>query len=243
MSDDEASSLCESEHFAFSTTQIYKFKDGRKAYKFRGSQHEYDMMIAAGDCSVKVHGRVLLRVPDCHVMMLGYHVIMLGYIMDLETPLDVKTVDVSQRKILMEQMISVVLALHKKGVIHGDVKPANMLLCSDGKLRLCDFQEARKVDDDPSEWEGMSTDNYMSPHRCRYWPDGGDPAPTIEDDLYGLGLSIWELYTRKIPFENEYGDDILNTLKSGQTVDVNEVEDEIVRVIICKYLRYGGANL
>jgi serine/threonine protein kinase len=40
-------------------------------------------------------------------------------------------------------MISVVQELHGKGILHGDIKPANMLLCPDGQIRLCDFAEAR----------------------------------------------------------------------------------------------------
>jgi serine/threonine protein kinase len=78
----------------------------------------------------------------------------MGYIMDLETPLEPKTVEPGQHRFLKDQMISVVLALHRKGIIQGDLKPANMLLCSDGKLRLSEFAEARRVDDDLESWEG-----------------------------------------------------------------------------------------
>lgn len=192
MCHDESDGFFEPEHFAFSTTQLYKSKDGRKVYKFRGSQHEYDMMIAAGDCSVKVHGRILLRTPSCEIWMTGY-------IMDLETPLEVELVGISERNLLTEQMISVVHALHNKGIIHGDIKPANMLLCSDGKLRLCDFQEARKVDDDPNEYEGMTTENYMSPHRCRYWPDGGDPLGRLKMTYMALDLAFGSFIQQRSP--------------------------------------------
>jgi serine/threonine protein kinase len=217
-------------------SQIYKVKGTRKAYKSGGSKHEFVMMTAAGECSVKAHGLSLLRDPFGLVMIMGY-------VMDLETPLEPQTVEPGQRRRLTDQMISVVLALHRKGIIHGDIKPANMLLCSDGKLRLCDFAESRRVDEAPDSWEGATTINYMSPLRCRNGTEGPDPPPTIEDDIYGLGLSIWELFTGKIPFEDDYMDDIINNVKTGQTVDVNEVEDAEVREIICKYLRRGGAKV
>jgi serine/threonine protein kinase len=55
----------------------------------------------------------------------------------------------------------------EKGIIHDDIKPANMLLCSDGKIRFCDFAEARLLSEDPADWEGMTTRNYVSPHRVR----------------------------------------------------------------------------
>jgi serine/threonine protein kinase len=229
--------LVESPPFAVSSNaQLYKVKDRAMVCKSRGTQREYDIMRAAGDCSVKSYGRCLVRPPSGEV-------IMTGFLMDLETPLDPKKVDPSQRPMLMEKMIQVVLKLHRKGIIHGDIKPANMLICSDGEVRLCDFAEARFSDEDPDEWDGITTVNYMSPKRCRNWPDSGDPPPTVEDDLYGLGLSIWELYTGKIPFEDVYMDDIMDTVKEGATVDVDEVSEASVREVIRKFLRCGGAKV
>ena len=228
--------LIELKPIAFANSLLYKLKGCRKAYKSGGSQREFEIMNAADECSVKAHGLTLLR--DCCGQVSAT-----GFIMDLETPLDPKTVEPGRHRLLMGQMISVVLALHSKGIVHGDIKPANMLLCSDGKVRLCDFSEARRVSNDLDDWHGETTVNYMSPFRCRNWPDGPDPPPTIEDDLYGLGLSIWELYTGKVPFEQDYIDDILDYVKTGQTVDVDEVKEEGVRETIRKYLRYGGSKV
>ena len=219
-----------------SNSQIYKFKDCQKALKFRGSQREFDLSLAAGDCSVRIYGRSMSRNVRGEISLDGF-------IMDLETPFEPKAVNESQRKILMDDMISVVLALHRKGIVHGDIKPKNMLLCSDGKLRLCDFAEGRRIEEDPNEWEGITTANYMAPTRCQNWRNAADPPPTIEDDLYSLGLSIWELYTGKVPFEDEYIDDILDTVKTGKTVDVDEVKEESVRETIRNFLRYGGAKV
>jgi serine/threonine protein kinase len=144
-----------------------------------------------------------------------------GFTMKRETPIDVKAIDPNDRSDLMHGMRSSVLALLEKGIIHGDIKPANMLLCSDGKIRLCDFAEARLLSEDPADWEGMTTTNYVSPYRCRKnsnWPDDRDSAPVVEDDLYALGLSIWELWTGEMPFDGLYADDIREMVRSGQTV-------------------------
>ncbi|WEW54922.1 hypothetical protein PRK78_000349 [Emydomyces testavorans] len=229
--------VIDSKALSFSTnSQIYKFRNEQKAYKFGASQREFDFLRAAGDCAVKVHGRSLWR-DNCGVVRVD------GVIMDLGTPFDPKTVEASQRKTLMNQMISLVRKLHSKGIIHGDIKPDNFLLCKDGQLRLCDFSESLRIGEDPCEWGGLTTTNYISPTRTRRWPDHGEPPPTIEDDLYGVGVSIWELYTRKRPFDGWYIDDIMWALQRGETVDVSEVKDENVRAVICEYLRYGGAKV
>jgi hypothetical protein len=233
------SNKLEPKPIALGSSQIYRLREGRKVFKLRGSQREFDLMNAAGDLSVKAHGRVLYLDPTNGLVHTT------GFIMDLETPLDPKTVGRDQYRPLMNQMISAVLALHKKGIVHGDIKPANMLICSDGKLRLCDFNEARRLDNplDGKTWEGETTTNYLSPFRCRDWPDGSDPLPTIRDDLYALGLSIWELFTGMMPFDDVYMDDIMDTVKAGNTVDVDQVEDKEVREVIRKYLRCGGAKV
>lgn len=83
----------------------------------------------------------------------------------------------------------------------------------------------------------------MPPNRCRAcdWPNSGVLSPTVEDDLYGL--SIWELYTGKVPWGGSHlNDDVVAPmLKAGKTVNVEEVEDEEIREVIRGYLRCGGA--
>ncbi len=64
----------------------------------------------------------------------------------------------------------------------------------------------------------------------------------VEDDLYALGLSIWELWTGEMPFNGVYADDIREMVKAGQTVDVTMVQDQAARAMICDYFRYGGAK-
>jgi hypothetical protein len=229
--------LIEPRPFAVSSnSQLSYYRDGYKVFKFRGTQREIDMMLAAGDCSVRVCGRVVFPNLD------GTFVTM-GFTMPRETPLNVVATDPARCPTLLHGMVSRVLALHARGMVHGDVKLANMLLCSDGQVRLCDFAEARPLNEDPANWEGTVTVNYVSPHRCRTWPGSRDPPPVVEDDLYGLGLSIWELYTGKVPFDGVYEDDVREAIKAGQTVDVMEVTDLAVRGMICQYLRCGGARV
>jgi serine/threonine protein kinase len=145
----------------------------------------------------------------------------------------------------MRQIIHTVQRIHVKRIIHGDVKLENMLLNSQGRLRLCDFGEARCEDEEEHLWEGNSTWHFESPNRLRRGERmGWDPAPpTGEDDLYGLGLSIWQLYTGKVPHGDIAGDDLglKERQRYGETVDVAEIDDLEAPEITTGLLRCGGA--
>ena len=112
-----------------------------------------------------------------------------------------------------------------------------MLRCNDGRLRLCDFDSARPIDEAPEAWEGVSTDQYLAPNRD-FFQTGTPPNPS--NDIYALGLSIWELYTGKQALMEEL-DNIEQVLKERRTVDLTEVEDQDVRELIRGFLRQGGA--
>lgn len=225
------------------SSMLYRIKGyPPKVFKLRGEFREYKLQEAAGDCAIPVRGKVLGK-PTIRDRNVFFH----GFMMDLATPIIPTTLPPSQRGDIMHQMIRTVQRLHTKRIIHGDVKLENMLLDNQGKLRLCDFGEARYVDEDEHLWEGNSTWHFESPNRLlRGRRCGRDPPPPlIEDDLYGLGLSIWQLYTGKIPHEDIAGDDLdlKERQENGETVDVALVSDQEARGIITSLLRKGGARI
>jgi hypothetical protein len=210
-------------------------------FKFRADPREYQLQKAAGDCAIPVRGRVLGKSTVGTGSVFFY-----GFLMDLAAPIP-KTLSPPQRRDIMHQMIRTVQELHAKRIVHGDIKLENMLLDSCGKLRLCDFAEGRYLDEDESVWEGNSTWHFESPNRLRRGEQLGHglPPPIIEDDLYGLGLSIWQLYTGRTPHEDMVNDDLglKERQRNGQTVNVGEVGVPEARDIIAKLLRGGGARI
>jgi serine/threonine protein kinase len=192
---------------------IYSWKD-KYVFKLRGSKYEMNMAYLAGDCAVQAVG---------HVLKVAKHI---GFIMDMEKSLKDYALFGLTKKDVMEMMINVVKELHLKGIIHGDIKVPNMLLCSDGKVRLCDFTGAF-LKEHSKEVVPIYTGHYLSPYRALH------PGPlTVEDDLFALGVSIWELFTDKRPFQGlKFGEERM-LIKKGAIIDISEIEDDEVRCIV-----------
>jgi hypothetical protein len=64
--------------------------------------------------------------------------------------------------------------------------------------------------------------HYLSPYRIQ---NLNGPF-TVEDDLFALGVSIWELYTEKRPFQGMTSGQAREMIRPGRTVDVEEIGDE-----------------
>jgi serine/threonine-protein kinase len=84
---------------------------------------------------------------------------------------------------------------HRKGVIHGDVKPANMLITSDGRVKLMDFGMARLASRDAKATPLAGTPAYWCPEQIV-----GKPQDA-RSDLFSLGIVLYEMVTGRRPFD------------------------------------------
>ena len=86
---------------------------------------------------------------------------------------------------------------HERSIIHRDVKPGNVMLTSNGEVKVLDFGLARDMDVEGRSTPGtlMGTYAYMSPEQV----DGEEATTSF--DVYALGVVAYQLLSNKIPFE------------------------------------------
>ncbi|MBI4577846.1 MAG: serine/threonine protein kinase, partial [Planctomycetes bacterium] len=119
--------------------------------------------------------------------------------------LDSEGIGVTRALAIAEAMAGALAHAHESGVIHRDVKPANVLLEPDGRARLADFGLARRLADE--EGSGrltrtgtiLGTPAYMAPEQAL-----GDVARVdARSDIYSLGAVLYEMLTGRPPFEGD----------------------------------------
>jgi serine/threonine-protein kinase len=106
--------------------------------------------------------------------------------------------------------------LHSQGVVHRDLKPQNIMLCSDGSLRIMDFGIAKAAATRRITFGGfsptMGTPDYMAPEQVK--GQRGDERT----DIYSLGAILYEMLTGHVPFEGQNAYMIMNARLVGDPV-------------------------
>ena len=85
---------------------------------------------------------------------------------------------------------------HRKGVLHRDVKPSNVILANDGRVVLVDFGLAMDIKQG-SLGEVVGTAHYTAPEQARL-----SSAAIPQSDLYSLGVILYEMLTGRVPFDD-----------------------------------------
>ncbi len=96
-----------------------------------------------------------------------------------------------------EQILQALEHAHEKGVIHRDIKPHNMIVLPDGKLKVTDFGIARAPGSDTISMsdKALGTVYYISPEQA-----SGKQTGTYSD-IYSVGVMLYEMITGKLPFD------------------------------------------
>ena len=111
---------------------------------------------------------------------------------------------------MMRDILHAFVDAHEAGIIHRDVKPQNVMLPSEGGVKVTDFGLARMHDDgDETVTRGIAgTLKYMSPEQVQ---DHADLDP--RSDLFSLGIVFFEMLTGRLPYDAEATDyEVMRTI-------------------------------
>lgn len=95
------------------------------------------------------------------------------------------------------QMCSGIEEAHKHHIIHRDIKPQNIIISNDGKVKVTDFGIARMVTSTTTTTVAMGSVHYTSPEQAR----GG--YSDEKSDIYSIGITLYEMVTGQVPFNGD----------------------------------------
>ncbi|MDR6863260.1 serine/threonine-protein kinase [Phycicoccus sp. 3266] len=121
---------------------------------------------------------------------------------------------------ILVQTARALQAAHEAGVVHRDVKPANIVVNADGYAKLTDFGIARALNEAPMTQTGevLGTPHYLSPEQAQ-----GEPAGPLSD-VYALAVVGYEMLTGRRPFS---GDTMVTTALAHVSQPAPQLSDEI----------------
>ncbi|MCD8134266.1 MAG: Stk1 family PASTA domain-containing Ser/Thr kinase [Clostridiales bacterium] len=103
-------------------------------------------------------------------------------------------------------------AAHAKNIIHRDIKPQNIMISTEGKVKVTDFGIARAVSENTIHSDVMGSVHYASPEQAR------NGYVSNRSDIYSLGIVMYEMVTGRVPFDGD----------STVAVAIKHLQDEMV---------------
>ncbi len=130
----------------------------------------------------------------------GLHFIVMEYVegITLKTYIEKKgQLSFKEATSIAIQVARGIEAAHTKEIIHRDIKPQNIIISTEGKVKVTDFGIARALSSNTISAEVMGSVHYASPEQARNgFVDG-------RSDIYSLGIVMYEMVTGRVPFDGD----------------------------------------
>ena len=181
-------------------------------------------------------GRAAAKLNDSNVVQAydvgqagEHHYFVMEYV-DGETVYDAIKQEkrISERAALkiLKQVASALKHAHERGFIHRDIKPKNIMIASNGTVKLADLGLARALSDqqlaESEAGRAYGTPFYISPEQIR-----GRVQIGPEADIYGLGATMYHMVTGKVPFEGRTPSQVMHRHLKDDLVPPDHVNSKL----------------
>ena len=130
----------------------------------------------------------------------GLHYIVMEYVEGIT----LKTYIEKKGQLSFKEAVSIAIqvgrgieAAHNKNIVHRDIKPQNIMISNEGKVKVTDFGIARAATSNTISSDVMGSVHYSSPEQARNgFVDG-------KSDIYSLGIVMYEMVTGRVPFDGD----------------------------------------
>ncbi len=112
-------------------------------------------------------------------------------------------------------------AAHDNHIIHRDIKPQNIIISRDGKVKVTDFGIAKATNSNTITSNAMGSVHYLSPEQAR----GG--YSDEKSDIYSLGVTLYEMLSGKVPFAGDNTVSVALLHIQGEAMPLRELDTEI----------------
>lgn len=124
---------------------------------------------------------------------------------------------------IMLQLTSGIACAHESYIIHRDIKPQNIMILDDGRVKITDFGIAQTLNSsDLTQTNSvMGSVHYLPPEQA----NGG--ASTIKCDIYSIGILMYELITGRVPFKGENAVEIAIKQMKDPIPTISDFRDDV----------------
>ncbi|MGN1443447.1 MAG: PASTA domain-containing protein, partial [Acutalibacteraceae bacterium] len=109
------------------------------------------------------------------------------------------TINTREAVYFVTQILRALQHAHDKGIVHRDIKPQNIMLTSDGTIKVTDFGIARfsRSETETMNGQAIGSVHYISPEQAK------GSVTDAKTDIYSVGVVLYEMLTGKLPFQSE----------------------------------------